>query len=271
MFEHVIVPVDGSEHADRALVVARLVAECLGAGIVLVRATHPDDLDQATNETKERALRLDAADAELVLDSRNDAVDAIVATVRSHPNSIVCMSTHGRGGLGRALFGSVTEGALTEAEAPFLLVGPHADVDRLRLGDVLVPLDGSHRAETILPVVTDWARATGASVWVVEVVDSKSAATVAASGEDLSEEGYVERIAAGLPLDAEKVEWDVLHGKDPAKVIAEHAREHDLPVVALATHGHSGISRLVAGSVSTRVAHDHTGITLVIRTADPAD
>ena len=271
MFEHVIVPLDGSDHADRALTAARLVADRLGAQIVLLRATHPDDLDQATTELKEKALTLEAPDAELVLDSRNDPVGAIVEAVEAHPGSIVCMSTHGRGGLGRALFGSVTEGALTEADAPFLLVGPHADVDRLRMGDVLVPLDGSHRAETILPLVTEWAVATGASLWLVEVVDPKSAASVEASGEDVAEGAYVERIAEGLPKDLPDVEWDVLHGKDPAKAICEHAAEHDLPIVALATHGHSGIARLVAGSVSTRVAHDHTGVSLVIRTADPED
>jgi nucleotide-binding universal stress UspA family protein len=271
MFEQVVVPFDGSDHADRALFAARLVAEALAVPVVLVQATHPDDLDRATTDLRERALQLEAPDAELVLDSVNDAVGAIVEAVRARPNSLVCMSTHGRGGLGRALFGSVTEGALTEAEAPFLLVGPHADLENLSLGDVLVPLDGSHRAESILPVVTEWARATGGSLWLVEVVDPKAAAKVEASGEDIAEGAYVERIAEGLPDDLTGVEWDVLHGKNPAAAICEHAAEHDLPIVALATHGHSGLSRLVAGSVSTRVAHDHTGVTLVIRTADPED
>jgi nucleotide-binding universal stress UspA family protein len=270
MFESVIVPVDGSDHADRALTAARLVSEHLGASIVLVRAVHPDDLDQAATDLKERALTLDAPDAELVLDSRNDAVGAIVEAVKARPHSLVCMSTHGRGGIGRALFGSVTEGALQEAPAPFLLVGPHAAVDELRMGDVLVPLDGSHRAESILPVVTDWLRATGSAAWLVEVVDPKAAAGVDASGVDLSQGAYVERIADGMPEGID-VQWDVLHGRDPAAAICEHASEHSLPIVALATHGHSGIARLVAGSVSTKVAHDNRGLTLVIRTADPQD
>jgi nucleotide-binding universal stress UspA family protein len=267
MFEQVIVPFDGSDHGDRAVAAARLVAQALEVPVVLVRATHPDDLDQVTGELRERALQLDTPDAELVIDSFNDPVGAIVEAVRARPNSLVCMSTHGRDGIGRALFGSITEGALTEAEAPFLLVGPHADLENLRLGDVLVPLDGSHRAESILPLVTEWARATGGSLLLVEVVDTKAAATVEAPGED----AYVKRIAAGLPDDLTGVEWDVLHGKDPAATICEHAAEHDLPIIALATHGHTGLSRLVAGSVSTRVVHDHTGLTLVIRTADPED
>jgi len=267
MFEQVIVPIDGSDLGDRAVAAARLVAHALRVPVVLVRATHPDDLDEVTGELRERALQLDTPDAELVIDSFNDPVGAIVEAVRARPNSLVCMSTHGRDGIGRALFGSITEGALTEAEAPFLLVGPHADVENLRLGDVLVPLDGSHRAESILPVVTEWARATGGSLLLVEVVDTKAAATVEPSGEV----AYVKRIADGLPDDLTGVEWDVLHGKDPAATICEHAAEHDLPIIALATHGHTGLSRLVAGSVSTRVVHDHTGITLVIRTAEPED
>jgi nucleotide-binding universal stress UspA family protein len=180
------------------------------------------------------------------------------------------MSTHGRGGVGRALFGSVAEGALNEAAAPFLLVGPHVEPEA-RLGDVVVPLDGSHRAESILPVVTDWARATDAALWLVEVVDPKDATKVSDSSEDVSEQAYVERIAAGLPDDLRAVEWDVLHGNDPASAIRAYADEHELPVIAIATHGHTGLSRLVAGSVASRVVHDHTGVALVIRTADPKD
>lgn len=268
MFEHVVVPLDGSNHADRALEVAGAVATTFAARVVLVRAAHPDDLDIATTELRERALRLDAPDAELVLDTRNDPVGAIVEAVESHPRSLVCMSTHGRGGLGRTLFGSITEGALREADAPFLLVGPQATAATARIGDVLVPLDGSHRAETILPLVVDWSRVTGASLWLVEVVDPSAAARVEASGDDVAEGSYLERIAAGLPDDLPGVEWDVLHGKDSAAAICEHAADRDLPVVALASHGHSGIARLVAGSVASKVAHDHRGITLVIRTAD---
>lgn len=271
MFDHVIVPTDGSDQADRALGAAAVVAERLGAAIVLLRASHPDDLDQSTEELKERALRLEAPDAELILDSANDPVGAIVEAVRSHPRSLVCMATHGRGGVGRALFGSVAEGALNEALVPFVLVGPHVDTAAPQLGDVVVPLDGSHRAESILPVVTQWARATDAALWLVEVVDPKDEATVAATGQDLSEEAYVERIAAGLPDDLRSVDWDVLHGSDPATAIREYAGENDLPVIALATHGHSGLSRIVAGSVASRIVHDHAGITLVIRTADPED
>lgn len=268
MFDHVIVPIDGSQLADSALAPASELARRLDARLVLLQAVHPDDLDVARGELATRAENLGLPETEIVLDPLNGPVGALRDAVEARAGSVVCMTTHGRGGLGRALFGSVAEEALREVGGPFVLVGPGASPDAAVPGPVLVPLDGSHRSESILPLVTSWASALGVGVWIVTVTEPADSARVAASGDDLVEEAYVERVASALPTDLPSVDWEVLHGTDPAAAIVQFAAQRGCSTVALATHGRSGLARVVAGSVATAVVRDHAGLVLVTRTAE---
>lgn len=271
MIEHVIVPLDGSEHAEAALAPAAVLAERFGAALVLLQAVHPDDLDVARVELTERATALGLSPAELVLDPLNGPVGALRDAAEARPGSLVCMTTHGRGGLGRALFGSVAEEALREVGGPFVLVGPSVDPAAAVPGAIAVPLDGSHRSESILPIVTEWARALGVGIWLIHVADPADAERARAAGEDVVEEAYVERVAASLPAGLPSVDWEVLHSADPALAIVDFAAHHGCSIVALATHGRTGVARVVAGSVASRIVKDHAGIVLVTRTAEVAD
>lgn len=268
MFENVIVPIDGSELADAALGPAAELARRLDAKLVLLQAVHPDDVDLARTELSQRAEALDVPDAELVLDPLNGPVGALRDAVDARAGAVVCMTTHGRGGLGRALFGSVAEEALREVGGPFVLVGPAAAPDATVPGPVLVPLDGSHRSESILPLAAEWAAALGVGIWIVTVSDPSDAASVGEAGGDLVEEAYVERVAGAMPREVPSVDWDVLHGSDPAEEIVRFAARRGCSTIALATHGRTGLARVVAGSVATQVVHDHPGLVLVTRTAE---
>lgn len=267
MIDHVIVPVDGSEQADMALAPAAELARRFEAQLVLLQAVHPDDVGLAESELSERATRIGLSGTEVVLDPLNGPVGALRDAVDARPSSLVCMTTHGRGGLGRALFGSVAEEALREIGGPFVLVGPSADPAALVPGPIAVPLDGSHRSESILPIVAEWVSALGVGVWIVSVVDPADAERARAAGGDVAEAAYVERIARSLPA-LPSIDWEVLHSADPAHAITEFAARRGCSTVALATHGRTGLSRVVVGSVATRVVHDHPGLTLVVRTAE---
>ena len=270
MIDHVIVPIDGSEYADRALLPAAELARRFDATLVLLQAVHPDDLDDARKELGERASSLGVSGTELVLDPLNGPVGALQEAAEARPRSVVCMTTHGRGGLGRALFGSVAEETLREVGVPVVLVGPEFDAEAGRGGTLVVPLDGSHRSESILPLVAEWAAVLDVGLWIVSVVDPADAERVRSSGQDLAEEAYAERVAHSLPSGL-SVDWEVLHSADPAHAIVEFAAQRGFPIIALASHGRTGLSRVVVGSVAARIVKEHAGLTVVVRTAEVDD
>lgn len=271
MIDQVIVPLDGSEHADRALRPAIEVARRLDASVALLRAIHPDDVDVAQQELSSRRDEHEPPGAELVIDTMRGPVSAIAAFVAERPNSLVCMTTHGRSGLTRALLGSVAEEALREVDVPFLLVGPQY-VGGTGLGScVIAPVDGSHRSEAVLPLALEWAHRLEVPLWVVTVVDPAKMAKASSSESDFQEDIYVRRLASSLPSGGREVEWEVLHDADPATGITDFTEARHGGLVVMATHGRSGLSRVALGSVASRVVREHSGLTLVTRSADLAD
>jgi nucleotide-binding universal stress UspA family protein len=271
MIDQVIVPLDGSEHADRALRPAIEVATRLDAKVALLRAIHPDDVDVANEELGRRLAEHEPPGGEVLVDTMNGPVGAIAQAVSDRPNSLVCMTTHGRSGISRALLGSVAEESLREVDVPFLIVGP-GYVPGTGLGScVIVPVDGSHRSEAVLPLAAEWSDRLDVPLWVVTVVDpadvAKAQRDPATSG-DLQENGYVHRLANALPHGRRDADWDVLHNSDPAAGIVEFVEARSGGLIVMATHGRSGLSRVTLGSVASRVVRDHSGLTLVVRSSD---
>ena len=271
MIDQVIVPLDGSENADRALRPAIEVARRFGVGTVLLRAIHPDDVDIARIELAQRIDDHQPPNPELVVDTMNGPVGAIVSLATDRSNALVCMTTHGRSGISRALLGSVAEETLREIDAPVLLVGPSHEPGAGIGTCVIVPVDGSHRSEAVLPLAQQWAAKLGVPLWIVTVIDPADAERMSAEGGDVMEDAYVRRVAESLPPSEVQVGWDVLHNADPALAIAEYVASRSGGLVVMATHGRSGLARVAMGSVSAGVVRDHSGLTLVSRSTDLED
>lgn len=268
MIKHVVVPIDGSEHADRALLPAVEIARRFDAQLVLLQAAHPDDFGEAHQQLEDRVLRSRFENTEIVVNTLVGPVGALEELVNERPQSLVCMTTHGRSGLGRALFGSVAEEALREISVPFVLVGPNTDLVAGIGGPILVALDGSPRSERVLAEASGWAKALNVGIWLVLVVDPAEAEQAVAAHEDMEESAYVARVARSVEGAVPSVNWEVLRSADPAHAIVEFAEKKNLRVVAMATHGRSGLARIAVGSVATRIIHDHDGVALVIRASD---
>ena len=147
---------------------------------------------------------------------------------------------------------------------------------------ILVCLDGSDLAEEILPYATDEALSHGSRVVLLRVV-SRPELTVPISipGEPsmpMSTEGaarrtreeeekavdYLGRIAAPMRKKGLQVECVVLPGTAGATIVS-YARENSLGLIAIATHGHGGIRRLVLGSTADYVLHNASLPILVVR------
>jgi nucleotide-binding universal stress UspA family protein len=130
---------------------------------------------------------------------------------------------------------------------------------------ILVPLDGSELAEEVLPCVEDLAIRLDAEVYFVQAVDARSEPTIAgmepgimarrAEGTTVEAERYLSGIADAWAAKGFDAKWEVLHGS-PARSIATFARAKKSSMIAMSTHGRSGISWLVFGSVANQVLRE---------------
>lgn len=135
---------------------------------------------------------------------------------------------------------------------------------------LLVPLDGSPLAETILPVAEEWAKEEQAEVVLLRAVPApatpggEGAAAEAKTPEDA--EAYLETVAERLARRGiERVRWGVSH-EPPAAAIIEAAAREGVEMIAMATHGRSGLGRLLLGSVAAGVLRTAPAPVLLFKT-----
>jgi nucleotide-binding universal stress UspA family protein len=134
---------------------------------------------------------------------------------------------------------------------------------------VLVPLDGSHAAEAVLPYVERIATATNASIMLVAAVDrprdwgEDTGGDV--KGEANEAESYLRRLQARLTSGTGKdVEFEVIES-EPAGAILWACEKRQPDLIAMTTHGRSGLARWVLGSVAAKLLHSTQTPMLIVR------
>ncbi len=195
---------------------------------------------------------------------------------------LIAMSTHGRDPLVRGVLGSVTDKIIHLTHRPTLTITPDRAKQYGDSGDavtnIMVPLDGSSLAESVLPYVEFLAQQLSLDIVLVRVLKIvKDVTTLLAPGEpyfgagDLEEEieaeatEYLEAVAERLKAKSLKVEWKLLKGH-PAVVIVDLARETPHDIIALASHGRSGHTRWLMGSVADTLVRVSGDPVLVVPT-----
>jgi nucleotide-binding universal stress UspA family protein len=183
---------------------------------------------------------------------------------------LVVMATQGKGTLGRAAFGSVADQiACDETTSTLLLRGGGPSVAPSR---VVVPLDGTDRAEMALPVAARLARLLAVPIRLVHVVDfapdALPSATLAPGDRILSHEpevaAYLRQQADRLASDDVAVDIDVRTGT-PSGALLELLAPDDL--VVMATRGRTGFDRWLRGSISERLLTQGAAPILIVASA----
>jgi nucleotide-binding universal stress UspA family protein len=132
---------------------------------------------------------------------------------------------------------------------------------------VLVPLDGSPVAEAIVPFILQIAGPLDMTVRLLGVVEPIQATMVENAGTILAQdlaarvryaEDYLAPIAAELRGRGVDADWEVRHGS-PATTILTAAKSWGADLIAMSTHGRSGLGRLLFGSVAEHVLR-HAGV-----------
>jgi nucleotide-binding universal stress UspA family protein len=259
----IIVPLDGSELGERALAPARALAGRMQAAVVLMTSCDggPADPDRYLAEH----AALDGAEV-VVIDDR-DAVGGIKVLVADRPEPVVCMSTRGRSGVGKAVLGSVARDTLRDVGVPTLLVGPAVEPElATRFETVLVCTDGSDTSKAVVAPIGDWIRQLHLRTWVVQALDPDARRELPQGAGRVLEEAAVFALAQTLmQRDGGGVNWDVLHGDRVADAIVDYAAHLPASLIAMATHGRSGFAQFALGSVAASVVHAAPCPVLVVR------
>jgi len=294
MYRSILVPLDGSSFGEHALPLAAGIARRAGAKLSLVHVHRRDvepelptftpyqfegltarGLERRTSDEEGAYLadvsRRLAERAPLALSTAmlgGGLTTALERFVREGDGDLLVMTTHGRGPLGRLWLGSVADTLVRRAGKPVLLIhaveGETAALEAEPLIDrMLVTLDGSSLAEQVLLPAADLARLLGARVELFSVVTPAMVAggafglqPGAGPGETIEgAQAYLRRVAAALGPGL-NVETHATAAAEPAAAICAAAGIRGAGLIALATHGRSGLNRLVAGSVAERVVHN---------------
>lgn len=267
MFSDVMVPLDGSELGCRALPPAAQLARRLDATLTLLTVVTPRGPSASREELEALAAELDAPRTGVEVRFGVPIAEIIAATAA--PERLVCMSTRGRGAVVHALLGSVASGVVREVGRPVMLVGPEVEPEAPReFGSVLVPYDGSKTAEAVVPAVTGLASALRMHVDLVQVVPPMAEAPTAEQraapeyGDPDSELAAFEQRLTDAGLDCER---HVIPDERPAEAIARFAGEQATDVVALASHGRTGATELLMGSVASGLVRSSPAPVLMVR------
>jgi nucleotide-binding universal stress UspA family protein len=279
MLQTILVPLDGSELAEQALPYASALARATRGRLVLLGAALPsrEMAEQAQTELGQVAGRLRgvgvASEVRVYVAPTDEAIRD--ASRQEHADFIV-MTTHGRFGVDRWVHGSVADAVLRQADVPLLVIpatcagGWPTD----RAARLLVALDGSPLAEEILAPIGTLAAALGAELHLLRAVEPPVATAEPAlyahlfdPETELAEaREYLRQTAGGSWTVGRPVTVHAEVGP-PVTVIADYARDHQMDLTAMATHGRGGLARLLLGSVATGVLQRAGTPLLLVRPA----
>jgi nucleotide-binding universal stress UspA family protein len=142
---------------------------------------------------------------------------------------------------------------------------------------ILVPLDGSQRAELILPYVEALAKSFNSNLILLNVIEPvhilSSSAPVdwveaSVEAEEVEDaEIYLHRMETRFQEQGISVESFVMDGS-PVKEIIRLAQEEDVDLIAIASHGYTGLARVFYGSVAVGLVHHTDRPLLIVRAND---
>jgi nucleotide-binding universal stress UspA family protein len=288
MLEKLLVPTDGSELAETALPYAEELAGRLNAEVVLLHVCESEE--QRVSETNQlylsrlsesveqgirehRRVGASAEGAEIKVESVTvvgNPADEIIDYAKSKHIGLIVMATHGRTGIRRWAVGSVATKVLRGSIVPVALIrasGPSAATPKKGLlTKVLLPLDGSEVGEAALPYVEELAVRLRTEVTLLQVVEPKYVAIGAQPWDyvpyrpewleaaEQSARSYLAGIEQRLKAKG-IVASSTIESGAAAERIMEVAEQIGADVIAMSTHGRSGVARWALGSIADRLVN----------------
>ncbi len=307
MYKQLLIPLDGSKAAETVLPYARALASKLkvpvelmcvvdfaelslsrprdddGGGDVLALLEHAEE--RSKHYLEEVAPTFAGTSVKRTV-AKGKAEHVIIESAAEDKNTLIAMATHGRSGISRWLLGSVAEKVVRGSSNPLLLVRATESATtagQAPLKTVIVPLDGSKLAESVLPTVVELAKTLNLEAVLIRAFNVPvnlyaGGSTERSSYEEIQKQlralqkqfkneasDYIEKKAEELKSSGvDHVTAFAPEGSAADQIIALAEKTPD-SFIAMCTHGRSGVTRWVMGSVTENVVRHSEKPVLVVR------
>lgn len=291
MFEKILVPLDGSTFAEKALAVAVALAQKKQSQLVLLSIPYlkqveygemyptysfePSQQQLTTYLRGVQEKKIPAALSSLVIVEEGDEATTIVDTATATGCDLIVMANHGRSGISRWVLGSVTERVLYAAHCPVLVVRQEKPISHL-----MITLDGSELSEYALGPGLEVAHRLSCPVTLLSVESENEADRAYAAELDKKEAGLGMRLREEAYERTESYlhhlahEWQdeitqlirIAFRTGPiAETLLETIKSDGVDLMVMATHGRTGLQRWMYGSVTEKVIRGAHCNLLIIR------
>lgn len=297
MYTRILVPLDGSATAEAVLPYVEAFAAGFKTSVELMSV-----VDIGAMTTHLEADKVHRLDTVIATEEKNSAsylenvakifsrfptecrivrghpAEAILETTSNDRDTLIAMATHGRSGAKRWLLGSVAEKVLRGTTNPLFLVRAAVAKESPQriINSIVVPLDGSSLAEQMLPTVSFWAQALDVEVTLIRAFEFPASAYYGSENylpdynafrEEARKEAadYLKEKANALIGEGVRtVSTRTIEGPAADEIIG-YAQTEPRAVIAMSTHGRSGMRRWILGSVTEKVVRHGDDPVLVVR------
>jgi len=295
MFKRILVPLDGSELGELALPYAEELAGALNSEVKLVYVCEPAEIqyrhmhqlyiEKMAQQVRNHIKTYPTREASLVATVKTIILDGgpaaeIIDYAEKNDVSLIVMVSHGRSGIMPWSMGSVAVRVIQRISKPVLFI--RASATNLKAGKgemfnkILIPLDGSEIGEAALPYIKELTNKLKSEVTLLQVValgqhvhtigglnyvpfSEQQVETMKAKAKQ-----YLEKVGRKL-TDTEAIIRSEVKTGHAAQEIIKFADETNARLVAISTHGHSGVRRWIYGSVAYKVLQAGNTPVLLVR------
>jgi nucleotide-binding universal stress UspA family protein len=284
IFKNILVPLDGSELAERVVPAALYLAEVMGGSVTLLTVVAKKS--RAAADLLAKAIQTGQFEANLYLQTvRKHYLPSLVpietAVITGKPDKaivefahendadLIIMSTHGRSGITRWSFGRTADKVLRRSPCPTVILRSEHDIRPDQFRRVLLPLDGSHLAERVLEPALEMVNTMGVQLFLIQVVEKGSFYGFGHDEAHINEEveaaqTYLAELRERAIPPNVAVYPHVAVGS-AADVIVDFAVEQEIDLIIVSSRGDSGFDSWMFGSVAEKVMKGSPCAILVIR------
>lgn len=274
MFEHILVPLDGSPLAECVIPHIAALASAFESKVTLLQVSEQPEASARSSFPDLTQWRFGEVEAKAYLDEWTDRLqtagirttnallegrpaERIIEYARDHHVSLILLSSHGRSGLSEWNISSVVQKIILRAHISVMVVRAYqpvsSDLTGIRYHRVLAPLDSSQRAESVLPLASALARAHKSELLLAHVVTRPQVPHRAPLSQDVIElvdrlteynraeaTRYLEELRPKLPPDAQ---IRLLVSENAPEILHELVIDESVDLVVLGAHGWGSVTR----------------------------
>jgi nucleotide-binding universal stress UspA family protein len=286
-YKKILVPLNGSELAEKALPYAKSIAKLKKSKVTLFAVSltifveRRDRLFSSYLEANAEELNKEGIKAATAT-SYGDVAKEIVKYANENKMDLIVMATHGYTGAKKWMFGSITQKVLYGTEIPVLLIKARAPEASAEFKKILVPVDGSPFSESTLPYVEELTRRTNKEVILLHICEPPIVPSYGTQPinptwkkyrDDMWEEmeklstNYLEKMIAIMKSKKIKVTSRLAKAQtgEVARTIMKISKEEKVDLLVMASQGRAGVTRWVYGSVANKIVEEFPQPILLIR------